>query len=238
MTTAVDDPLVADYLRQLRVAARSLPRSARRELIADIRAHIHDALPAGASEADVRNVLDSLGPPDEIVAAARAAADNPGPPAHGLRDVITIVLLLIGGIVVPVIGWVIGVVLLWTSTSWTTGRKLVATLVWPGGLGFGLVVIGLALVVPSGQSGASTVCTSGIVAARGPNATTAATRLTAPHCLTTSQSGSSVPEWLVVVLFALLILAPIAVAVDLFRSAGRHQAPASTTTGPMAPVDA
>jgi uncharacterized membrane protein len=150
VTTAVDDPLVADYLHRLRLAARSLPRLQRRELLADIRAHIDAALAdltsaAGAtSEADVRNVLDDLGPPEVIVGAAVGSGpEGGGPHVRGLRDISTIVLLLVGGVVLPVIGWLIGVVLLWTSTSWTTARKLVATLVWPGGLGFGLVALGL-----------------------------------------------------------------------------------------------
>ena len=64
--------LVQDYLRRLEQAAAPLPRSRRAELVAEIREHIDDALlEAGAAdEVAVRNVLERLGPPEEIVAAA------------------------------------------------------------------------------------------------------------------------------------------------------------------------
>jgi hypothetical protein len=37
-------------------------------------------------------------------------------------------------------GFVTGLVLLWTSRSWTAGEKLLATLVWPGGVVLPLVL--------------------------------------------------------------------------------------------------
>jgi hypothetical protein len=55
--------------------------------------------------------------------------------------------------------------------------------------------------------------------------------------VTTSTSGSVVPEVLLIVLFVLLIVAPIVVAVGLYRSAGRGAAPAATRTGPLASAD-
>jgi len=36
--------------------------------------------------------------------------------------------------VLPVIGWIVGVVLLWASNAWTVRDKLIGTLVLPGGL--------------------------------------------------------------------------------------------------------
>jgi hypothetical protein len=51
---------------------------------------------------------------------------------HG-REVATLVLLPIGGIVVPVLGWFVGVALLWTSERWSVRDKLLGTLVVPGG---------------------------------------------------------------------------------------------------------
>ena len=46
-----------------------------------------------------------------------------------------LVLLELGGLVIPVVGWAIGVVLVWTSRTWSTAQKWAATLVVPGGLG-------------------------------------------------------------------------------------------------------
>src|SRR5258707_3088044 len=74
------DPLVDDYLRRLDAAASALPAPRREELVSEIRDHLQEALrqiPVGG-EAAVRNVLDRLGPPEEIAAAAA----RPAPPRH------------------------------------------------------------------------------------------------------------------------------------------------------------
>jgi len=66
------DPLVDDYLRRLDAAASALPAHRRDELVSQIRDHLQEALrqaPAG-DKAAVRNVLERLGPPEEIAAAA------------------------------------------------------------------------------------------------------------------------------------------------------------------------
>ena len=46
-------------------------------------------------------------------------------------DVLTLVMLLFGGFVVPVIGWAVAVVMAWNLPRWTTGQKWLATLIWP-----------------------------------------------------------------------------------------------------------
>jgi hypothetical protein len=66
------DPLVEDYLRHLEAVASALPAYRREELLTEIREHLAEALrpvPPG-DEAAVRSVLDRLGSPEEIVAAA------------------------------------------------------------------------------------------------------------------------------------------------------------------------
>jgi hypothetical protein len=66
------DPLVEGYLRHLEAVASALPAYRREELLTEIRAHLAEALrpvPPG-DEAAVRSVLDRLGSPEEIVAAA------------------------------------------------------------------------------------------------------------------------------------------------------------------------
>jgi hypothetical protein len=50
------------------------------------------------------------------------------------RDLLAVVGLVVGSLVIPVAGWLVGAVLLWRSDSWTVGEKLLGTLVWPGGL--------------------------------------------------------------------------------------------------------
>jgi len=66
------DPLVEDYLRRLAAVASGLPAYRREELLTEIREHLAEAMrqvPAG-DEAAVRAVLERLGSPEEIVAAA------------------------------------------------------------------------------------------------------------------------------------------------------------------------
>jgi hypothetical protein len=66
------DPLVDDYLRRLDAAASALPAHQRDELVSQIRDHLQEALRQTPPDdtAAVRNVLERLGPPEEIAAAA------------------------------------------------------------------------------------------------------------------------------------------------------------------------
>jgi hypothetical protein len=120
-----DDQLAADYLKRLRRAARTMPRARRRELLDEIAAHIAEARAAGG--VPLRRVLDDLGDPKDIAATGRAGS------RLGVREITAVVLLLIGGFIF-LAGWVVGVVLLWTSPRWRWPDKLLGTLVWPGGL--------------------------------------------------------------------------------------------------------
>ncbi|HKO20069.1 MAG TPA: hypothetical protein VJU82_14395 [Acidobacteriaceae bacterium] len=54
---------------------------------------------------------------------------QPMPP----RDRWAVALLALGGIALPVIGWFIGQLLLWTSGRWSIRQKVLATLLVPGG---------------------------------------------------------------------------------------------------------
>lgn len=128
-------PSMDSYLNELDQALRDLPRGRRQEIVRDIRTHIDAALAdaPGQTPTEIATILDQLGTPAEIAEAARAEL----PPVRSRiagRDVVAIVLLLIGGIAVPFLGWIVGVVLLWTSTAWRTKDKLIGTLLVPGGL--------------------------------------------------------------------------------------------------------
>jgi uncharacterized membrane protein len=84
MTTVHSDRLVEDYLRRLEAAAiaAGLPPDRRAELVAEIREHVREALPDDDSdETAVRNVLERLGPPEDI--AADAAEAGPAPRRGG-----------------------------------------------------------------------------------------------------------------------------------------------------------
>ena len=137
------DQLIEEYLGRLEAAARTLPSERRAELLADIKEHIRITLSQSQDqgEATVRTILDRVGAPEDIAREAGAGLEAVSP-AHqttgrrrvGAFELVTVILLLIGGIVLPVLGWVVGAVLLWASARWTTRDKVIGTLVFPGGL--------------------------------------------------------------------------------------------------------
>ena len=143
MITVHTNKLVADYLRRLEQAAAPMARSRRAELVAEIREHIDDALlEAGAAdEVAVRNVLERLGPPEEIVAAA-----GPVQRRSGRLELAAMIALAI-----PFLGWFVGVVLVAASRAWTGREKVV---------GISLVLIPVAVFalgfVAAGSSGSET----------------------------------------------------------------------------------
>ena len=140
MTTDTLHPLAADYLERLRRAGRGLPRRASRELLAEVEAHLSEAIDPNASDVEALTVLEKLGDPNEIIAAETRDPDEL-PNHRGTREWAAIILLLFGGFIFAV-GWIVGLVLLWSSRAWTTRDKWIGTLVIPGGLATG-VLIGL-----------------------------------------------------------------------------------------------
>ncbi|OLL82587.1 hypothetical protein Ae168Ps1_4993 [Pseudonocardia sp. Ae168_Ps1] len=76
---------------------------------------------------------------------------GPAPRAAGDPDaypVLTVLMLMLGGFVLPVVGWLAGVVMLWTGRAWSTGEKWLGTLVWPA-----VVVVPGGLVLATGALG-------------------------------------------------------------------------------------
>lgn len=73
---------------------------------------------------------------------ARYAGHAARGPGAGAREIAAIPLLLIGGVVLPFVGWVIGVALLWSSPRWSRRDKWIGTFLLPGGLlPFGIIAV-------------------------------------------------------------------------------------------------
>ena len=202
-------PLARDYLKRLKEAAAILPRARRNELTEEIESHLNEAIPAGASEAEALNVLERLGEPAEIVAEA-GAGQAPAARA-GLNEWLAIPLLLIGGFIL-VVGWFVGVVLLWTSRIWTVRDKLIGTLVVPGGLATGVFLMTFAAASTGGES-----CVSSTTKTVGPHGAKVVD--TASQC---TSSGGGI-NYLVLVLLILLVVLPILTAIYLGRRATRAE---------------
>jgi uncharacterized membrane protein len=65
---------VDDYIKRLERSMRDVPASRRNEIVAEIRQHLDETLahlPPDATEADVRNAIESVGEPDDIASEAR-----------------------------------------------------------------------------------------------------------------------------------------------------------------------
>jgi len=203
-----EDPMatkaVKEYLHDLEAELRDLPRSRRQELLGEIHEHIDSALADAPAhdEAEVRNVLDRLGDPSDIAEEARQRFGVPKVKS-GALEIAALILLVIGGIILPVIGWFIGVILLWSSRVWTTGEKLAGTLLFPGGL---LLPAALGLGAVGVRS-----C-SGVIDNAG-RPITGAAQVTVQSC-----QGPSVLYTIgAAILMTVLVIVPIAVAVVLAR---------------------
>jgi hypothetical protein len=154
---AADTAVVRDYLGRLHAAGWGLAPARRDELVAEVREHIVEALRAETAagnqgEAVVRNVLERLGPPEDIVRAESESqlygagsappgyapvgppgqAAGPAPPyalesPWGPVEIAAVLLLALGGFVLPVFGPLIGLVLVWVSSQWTRTQKVVGS---------------------------------------------------------------------------------------------------------------
>ncbi len=217
MTTSTVDRLVADYLSRLETASAALPPDRRDELLEEIGSHIATALAAGAAadEAAVRTLLERLGQPEVIAAAA--LDDSPSTDARpgwasarpGTALELTAVLMLTVGSFLPVVGWLVGVALLWVSSRWTTAEKLLGTLVVPLGPAGAIMLGGLT---------AMQTCSSGVLGTQESGSDVVNTVVTEETC-----TGFALPQWLGVPLLV-IALAPVVVAVVLYRRARERAA--------------
>lgn len=188
---------VGEYLRRLQRSMGDLPAERRDEILSEIEEHIAEDLAERpeATDADVRNALERVGDPADIAAEARRRFGIK-PARRSWTDPAAIILLLIGGF--TIVGWFVGVVLLWISDTWNTRDKIIGTLVVPGGLAGGL---GVALAV-----GVTANTVSCDVSGSGVNPV--------DSCVSDpSTFGPTV--WLI--LSALVVIAPIVTAIYLSR---------------------
>jgi hypothetical protein len=151
MSATHADQLVDEYLSRLGVALQGVPAERRKEILEEISNHIADERGQLHDDSDVAvlNLLDRIGDPAEVAAAARDEGESSPQPKRRIGPVEVLALVL-----TPLI-WPAGVILLWLSPAWNVRDKLIGTLAPPGG--YGLAVFALPLLLFQGMS----VCTSG-----------------------------------------------------------------------------
>jgi len=152
MTTPLH-PQVEAYLRQLDFALSSLPWDQRNEIFTDISEHIQRELAAAGDEPGaVDGVLQRVGDPHAIAQEAGAPPAMPPmpPPRRGRGlEIAAILLISAGSFLIPFVGWIIGVALLWASSRFTRADKLIGTLVPP----FGFLAPFFLLFAPASSGG-------------------------------------------------------------------------------------
>lgn len=139
MASSPTPQVVRTYLEQLEATLSGVREDVRRDIVAEVAEELR-----GLSAPDAAARIEALGDPAFIAAEARAEAAAPGvaepaapggsqpaPPASGdARWYVVLAALLVafGGVVVPVIGWIVGIALVWLSKTWFPWEKWVATL--------------------------------------------------------------------------------------------------------------
>jgi uncharacterized membrane protein len=166
--------VVRTYLDQLEATLSGVREDVRHDIVAGIAEELRGLSP---SEAAAR--IEALGDPEFIAAEARAedaasataepgaASPKPTPAASGdvrWYVVLAALLVAVGGVVVPVIGWIVGIALVWLSRTWHTSEKWAATLTVITAVGLAvlinLVTLGLR---PGGLVGMHSILLVGIL---------------------------------------------------------------------------
>ncbi|QAV70480.1 hypothetical protein ESZ53_08525 [Salinibacterium sp. UTAS2018] len=126
------------YLAELKSALTGVPAEVGDAILGEVAEELE-----GLSAADAATRIRALGDPQFIAAEARdqsPSAPPAAPPAASPKaqessrrapwfEIVAAVLVMVGGMVIPVVGAVAGVVMVWFSRVWTRRQKWIATLV-------------------------------------------------------------------------------------------------------------
>lgn len=228
MSTA-PDKLVERYLKHLEVELDDVPRDRRREIVDEIAGHIAEAR-AGLedeTEADVRNILEGLGDPADIAEEARERPEIKPlttPFKAGWMEAGALILLLIGGLILPFVGWFVGVILLWLSNAWNVRDKVIGTLFVPGGLGFSLFLLFFVFASASLTDGGGTAGSCEVDPSTGREFNCVHQVMNSPG----PSDSTSFMDVLITLLLAALVVAPIITIAYLTYRLRRRPAIAAT----------
>jgi len=205
------DEIIDAYLSDLKEALSGIPASRRNQIVTEIAEHIEEGRQMLDVENDltVRALLDRIGDPAEIAAEAGSV---PHQTSRRRSDPWVPWLLLLGGVIglafpLLAVAWLVGVALLWTSTTWNIGQKLVGTFVLPGGL----LPLAYLLLRPAAVTSCSGYSAPGVP--------------TIEHCSTT---GFTLPPLIGIPIFLVALVAPILTTAYLVRIERRGRSARAT----------
>ncbi len=196
----VTHPLAVAWLDRVERLAADLPAGERAELLADLRDHLDAALAGEPDDATVAAVVNRLGDPADVVAAARSDTPAPAtsmpPPAAdapaGLTggEVVALATLILAGLV-GLFVWPLSLLL------WAVGIAAMAVAGrWRGGEVLGMILLPVVWAVP----------VVSVVAPVGMSSTTCQMDASGAESCVTQQSGLGGPLVLVGVLVLLVLI--------------------------------
>jgi len=114
------------YLDDLETALATAPAALRAEIVGDIAAEL-----AGLDEDAARARVAELGDPRAIAADASAETPTPATPAPESKayPTATAIVLTAGWYVVPIVGWIVGLVMIGVGSRWIPQARVAAALV-------------------------------------------------------------------------------------------------------------
>lgn len=159
MTTA--NPWAERYVADLQAAAAALPPDRRAELVAEVEDHLRYAMPGPVTDEQAREILDRLGDPHDLAAAAAAdlapsattsgsastPAAQPAAAYGSASEIIALLLMGLGGLALPLLAPAVGVMLMPSTPRWTPRQvRTTGLILGIGGLALvaGLVLLALA----------------------------------------------------------------------------------------------
>ncbi|MDL5486918.1 hypothetical protein [Microbacterium wangruii] len=127
----MNNTTVNAYLRELDSLLEDVDAETRSSLVDGIREEL-----AGLSPSEAADRIRLIGDPAYVAASARVSEPARRNSDHGQVPVterswyvaLTVVLITIGGFIVPWVGWIAGIVMLWISRAWTTREKWIGML--------------------------------------------------------------------------------------------------------------
>lgn len=131
-----DTPLVTrDYLAQLETNLSGVRPDVRAEIVAGIREEL-DGLDTDAAAARIKDLGDpafiaaeaKAATADDVLPSTAPAAPQPEPVPSRALPITAVLLLIVGTFVVPIIGPIIGLVLVSFSVAWSRREKIIAWL--------------------------------------------------------------------------------------------------------------